>query len=162
MSDLHTFMGRNYSLDGTIGIEFHLVDADLTMYSWLMLDVILVDAMIYDIPLICTWLLNDGIMGCAINLVLRVLDQNDRILGYLDRTERRLRCSVSHMIVGCTRIIHRPHEVVESVAIEHVWRLAISIILQTSTLGVITVTVSSLILVMLGSSSAPAIKLLPQ
>ena len=38
------------------------------------------------------------------------------------------------MIVGCTRIIHRPHEVVESVAIEHVWCLTISIILQASTL----------------------------
>ena len=104
------------------------------MHSWLMLDVILVDAVIYDIPLICAWLLNHGVMGCAINLVLWILNQNDRILGYLDRTERRLRCSISHMIVGCTRIIHRPHEVVESVAIEHVWRLAISIILQTSTL----------------------------
>ena len=95
MSDLHTFMGRNYSLDGTIGIEFHLVDADLTMYSWLMMDVILVDAMIYDIPLICAWLLNHGVMGCAINLVLRVLNQNDRILGYLDTGSMKTSTSMS-------------------------------------------------------------------
>ena len=83
-------MGRNYSLDGSIGIEFQLVDANLTVNTWLEMDVILVDAMIYDVPLICAWLLDHGVMGCAINLVLRVLNQNDRILGYLDRTERRL------------------------------------------------------------------------
>ena len=67
-------MGRNHSLDGAIGIEFHLVDTDLTMNTWLMMNVSLVDAMIYDIPLICTWLLNHGIMSCAINLMLWVLD----------------------------------------------------------------------------------------
>ena len=101
----NSLMGRNYPLDGTIGIEFQLVDANLTVYAWLEMDVILVDAMIYDIPFIGTWLLNHRVMGCAINLMLWVLNQNDRILGYLDRTERRLGCSVSHMIVGCTRII---------------------------------------------------------
>ena len=79
-------MGRNYSLDGAIGIEFHLVDTDLTVNARLMMDVILVDAMIYDIPLICAWLLDDGVMGCAINLMLRVLNQDDRVFGYLDRT----------------------------------------------------------------------------
>ena len=90
-------MGRNYSLDGSIGIEFQLVDANLTVNTWLEMDVILVDAMIYDVPLICARLLDNGVMGCAINLVLRVLNQNDRILGYLDRTERRLGSSTDHM-----------------------------------------------------------------
>ena len=95
-------MCRHYSLDGSIGIKFHLVDADLTVNTWLEMDIILVDAMIDNIPFICARLLDYGVMGSTINLMLRVLNQNDRILRYLDRTERRLGCSVSHMIVGCT------------------------------------------------------------
>lgn len=137
-------MSRDYSLDSAISIEFQFVDAYLTVNAWLEMDVILVDAMIDNVPLICAGLLDYGIMGGAINLVLWVLNQSDRFLGYLDRTERRLGGSVCYMIIRRTRIIHRPHEVVEAVTIEHVWRLAVSIILQASTLGVITVMVSSL------------------
>lgn len=81
-------MSRDYSLDGAISIEFQFVDAYLTVNTWLEMNVILVDAMIDNVPLICAWLLNHGVMGGAINLVLWVLNQSDRFLGYLDRTER--------------------------------------------------------------------------
>lgn len=55
---LDSSMCRHNSLDSTICIEFQLVDANLTVNTWLEMDIILVDAMIDNIPLICAWLLD--------------------------------------------------------------------------------------------------------
>jgi hypothetical protein len=81
---------RHYGLDATIGEELHLIDAGLAMPTRTLaaIDVVLVDAVVYNVPLILAGNLQYAIVCRAIDLLLRTLDEDDRLVGYLNGTER--------------------------------------------------------------------------
>ena len=70
----------------------------------------------------------------AIDFLFGTLDEDNRILGYLDWSERRLGRTVGYVVVGGTRIVHAPQEIVSAFAVEHVRSLAEGIILQRTAL----------------------------
>ena len=60
----------------------------------------------------------------AIDFLFGTLDEDNRILGYLDWSERRLGRTVGYVVVGGARIVHAPQEIVSAFAVEHVRSLA--------------------------------------
>ena len=78
-----------YGLDTTIREELHLVDAGLAVPTWTLaaIDVVLVDAVVYDVPFILTRNLQYAVVGRTIDLLLRTLDEDHRFSCYLDGTE---------------------------------------------------------------------------
>ena len=97
-----------------------------------------IDSMIHDIPSISLPIFpghtEHRIMSRSNHTVSTILYQHYRTLSHLNRTKRRVRRSVCHMIVWRSRIIHRPHEIILPIAIEHVRSLPIAVILQRATL----------------------------
>ena len=73
--------------DASFLVESQSVGTYLTMdaRSLVGVEVVLVDAMIEDVPLVLAWNLEYGVVGGAIDSVLRVLLQNYRLVGNLDR-----------------------------------------------------------------------------
>ena len=98
------------------------------------LDEVLVDAVVDYVPVVGAGNVNHRVVGSAVDGVLGVLLQCDRLFCHGDRSKRRFRCAVSHVIVGRTSVVDRPHEVVQTVAVEHVGCLAIGIVLQSAAL----------------------------
>ena len=90
--------------------------------------------MVHDVPLIGSRHLDDRVVGRAIDFALRILLQHHRLVGHLDWAERRGRCAVGHVVVGRSRVVDRPHEIVQSVAVEHVGRLTVGVVAERSTL----------------------------
>ena len=107
-TQLHTTESRLDGLDGAVFVEIHAVDADFAMYTgtFVALDVILVDAVIYDVPLVGVGNLEHTVVGGTVDFTLVVGTQNDGLLGHFDRTEGRLGGSVSHMVVGRTGVVN--------------------------------------------------------
>ena len=97
-------------------------------WSFRAVDEVLVYAVINEVPLISAWYLEHAIMCRSVYLVGLVLDEDYRLFCYLDRTERIFACSVCYMVVGRAGIVNAPMEVIDAVALEHVWCLAVSII----------------------------------
>ena len=135
--ELHTTLGRLDGLDGAILVEVHAVDADFAVHTraFFALDVILVDAVIDNVPLIGVGNLKHTVVGRAVNLTLVVGTQDDRMLGHLDRTKGRGGCTIGYVIVGRAGVVNRPEEIVEAVAIEHIGGFAIGIVAQRASLG---------------------------
>ena len=79
-----------YGLDTTVREELHLVDAGLAVPTWTLaaIDVVLVDAVVYDVPLILAGYLKHTVVCGAIDLFLGALDEDDGLVGYLDGAER--------------------------------------------------------------------------
>ena len=83
-------MGGYYRLNAAVGVELHLVDAGLAMPAGTLapVEVVLVDAVVYDIPLILARYLKHTVVCGAIDLFLGALDEDDGLVGYLDGAER--------------------------------------------------------------------------
>ena len=82
-------MSGHYGFDATIGVELQLVDAGLTMPAgtFAPVEVVLVDAMVYDVPLVFTWELQHAIVGRTVDLVFGALDEDDGLGSNLDGAE---------------------------------------------------------------------------
>ena len=98
------------------------------------LDVVLVDAVIDDVPLVLAWNLKDGVVGSAVDFVFWHLLKDDRLLCHFDWSEWRFRGSVANVVVRTASVIYRPKEIVCSLAIEHVWSLTIGVSLERTAL----------------------------
>ena len=96
-----TIERRNNGNNTPLLIERHAVDADLAMDAWLVMDEVLIDAMINDVPLVLARNLEHRVMSGAINLILGLLlDDEVIILIDIDGTEGRFRCAVANVVVG--------------------------------------------------------------
>ena len=82
-------MCGHYGLDAAIGEELHLVDAGLAVPTRTLaaIDVVLVDAVVYNVPLVLAGNLQYAVVGRTIDLLLRTLDEDHRFSCYLDGTE---------------------------------------------------------------------------
>ena len=82
-------------------VERQAVDAHFAVDARLAVDEVLVDAVVNDVPLILARNLEDGVMGCAVNLVFRLL-LDDQVVLLIDgnRTEGRLRGAVTDVVIG--------------------------------------------------------------
>ena len=91
LDTLHALMCRHYGLDAAIGVELHLVDAGLAVPAWTLapVEVVLVDTVVHDVPLILARYLKHAVVCGAIDLLFRALDEDDGLIGYLDGTEGR-------------------------------------------------------------------------
>ena len=88
--------------DGAIGVEGHAVDADFTMVAGtlLLVDIVLIDAVIDDIPLVLAGHLDDAVVRRAIDLGTRLLHQHDAVLSHGDGAHGRGGGAVGHVVVG--------------------------------------------------------------
>ena len=98
--------------DAAFLVESHLVNAYLTVPSrtFLALNEIFVDAVIHDIPLVLAWNLKDGVVGSAVNLLSRTLNQDGWVFTVylLNRSEWGFRNAVAHVVVRAARVVNRP------------------------------------------------------
>jgi hypothetical protein len=92
--------------------------------------VILVDTVVNNVPLVGSRNLQYRVVSGTINLALGILTKDDWLLSHFNGAERRLRGSVCNVIVARTSIVHRPKEIVEAIAIEHIRSFAISIVAE--------------------------------
>jgi hypothetical protein len=82
-------------------VERQTVDAHLAMDARILIQEVLVDAMVDDVPLILAGNLEHRVVGCAVDLVLRLLlDDEVVVLVDSDRSEGRLTGAIAHMVVG--------------------------------------------------------------
>ena len=87
--------------DTSLLVERHTVYTYLAMDAWLVVNEVLVDAVINDVPLVLARNLEHRVMGSAVDLVLGLLlDNHVVVLVDRDRTEGRLRRAVAYVIVG--------------------------------------------------------------
>jgi hypothetical protein len=89
LNALHALMCGHYRLDTSVGVELHLVYAGLAVPAGSLapVDKVLVDTMVYDVPLVFTGDLQHAVMSRAIDLLLGALDEDDGLIGYLDGAE---------------------------------------------------------------------------
>jgi hypothetical protein len=82
-------MCRCDRLDAAVGVELHLVDAGLAVPAgtFAPIDIVLVDAVVYDVPLVFARNLQYAVVCRAIDFLLGALDEDDRLIGYLDGTK---------------------------------------------------------------------------
>ena len=110
-------------LDGenlAVFVEGHRVDADLTMDARAIASATeeRIDVVIDDVPEILLRVFEDGVVGGAINLLFGTLLEDNGLLSHLDWTQWRFAGAISHMVVVGTRVIDRPEEIVDALAIE--------------------------------------------
>ena len=76
-----------HPLDGTVSIELQAVNADLSVRAGrqAFVKVVLVDAVIDNVPLVRAGLTDDRIVCRTVYLLFRILDRDDRVGSYLDR-----------------------------------------------------------------------------
>lgn len=86
---LHTLVGGGDGLDAAVGVELHLVDAGLAVPAgtFAPVDIVLVDAVVYDVPLILAGYLKHAVVCGAIDFLVGTLDEDDGLVGYLDGAE---------------------------------------------------------------------------
>ena len=77
---LHAFVRGNDGLDGAVVVELHLVDAHFAVHARLVLDVVLIDAVVDDVPLVFSRNLEHGVVCRAIDFLVGALDEDDRVL----------------------------------------------------------------------------------
>ena len=82
-------MCGHYGLDAAIGEELHLVDAGLAVPTWTLaaIDVVLVDAVVYDVPFVLAGELQYAVVGGTVDLLLGALDEDDGLSSYFDGAE---------------------------------------------------------------------------
>ena len=87
--------------DTSLLVERHTVYTYLAVDARLVMNEVLVDAVINDVPLVLTRNLKHRVVGRAIDLVLGLLlDNHVAVLVDRDRTEGRLRRAVAYVVVG--------------------------------------------------------------
>jgi hypothetical protein len=79
----------HYGLDTAVGEELHLIDAGLAVPTWTLaaIDVVLVDAVVYNVPLILTGNLQYAVVSGTVDFLLGTLDEDDGLSSYLDGAE---------------------------------------------------------------------------
>lgn len=89
-TQLYAALGRLDGTDGSVGVEVEAVYAHFAVNAGILVafNVVLVDAVVYDVPLVGFGNLEDGIVGGAVNLSLVVLPQDDGVCGHLDGSQR--------------------------------------------------------------------------
>ena len=89
LNALHALMCGHYRLDTSVGVELHLVDAGLAVPAgtFAPVDIVLVDAVVYDVPLILAGYLKHAVVCGAIDFLVGTLDEDDGLIGYLDGAE---------------------------------------------------------------------------
>ena len=82
-------MGGHYRLDASVGVELHAVDTGLAVPTGTLaaVDVVLVDAVVYNVPLILTGNLQYAVVSGTVDLLFGALDEDDGLVGYLDGAE---------------------------------------------------------------------------
>ena len=87
---LHALVGGDDGFDAAVGVELHAVDAGLAVPAgtFAPVDIVLVDAVVYDVPLILAGYLKHTVVCGTIDLFLGALDEDDGLVGYLDGAER--------------------------------------------------------------------------
>ena len=90
LNALHSAVSGSYRLDAAVGVELHLVDASLAVPAgtFAPVDIVLVDAVVYDVPLILAGYLKHAVVCGAIDFLVGTLDEDDGLVGYLDGAER--------------------------------------------------------------------------
>ena len=63
----------NDGLDGAIGVELEAVDAYFAVDAGLVVEVLLVDAVVDDVPLVTAGHLDDGVVGGAVDALGGIL-----------------------------------------------------------------------------------------
>ena len=98
----------------TILAKVHTIGTNFTMIARPLVTtyVILVDAVIEDIPFVLTRYLKDRVMGSAIYLIVGILYKHDGLFSHFYRTEWRLCSAVRHMVIGRTVVRHQPRGIV--------------------------------------------------
>ena len=87
--------------DVALFVEGHLVNAHLTMDTWLSFHKVLIDAVIDDVPFVFTWNLENGVVGCAVDFLFwYLLDDTVVLLVNLDVAQWTLAGAVTNVIVG--------------------------------------------------------------
>ena len=83
-------MSRLYRNDTSLLVERHLVDANLSVESRaeITAQIILIDSMVNDIPLILSWEFEYRVVSSTVDFVLRILNENYRLFCNLDVSER--------------------------------------------------------------------------
>lgn len=83
-------MCGHYRLDTSVGVELHLVDAGLAVPAGSLapVDIVLVDTMVYDVPLILARYLKHAVVCGAIDRLAGTLDEDDGLGCHLDGAER--------------------------------------------------------------------------
>ena len=98
---LRTIERRCHRNDTSLLVERHAVDTYLAVDARLVMNEVLVDAVIDDVPLVLARNLEHRVVGSAIDLVLGLLlDNHVAVLVDRDRTEGRLRRAVAYVVVG--------------------------------------------------------------
>lgn len=92
--------------------------------AFVAVDVLLVDAVVHDAPLVGAGDVEHRVVGRAVDLLVGTLDEYRAWVGHLDGAEGAVGCSVGHVVVGRARVVDRPQEVVDAVAVEHVGSFA--------------------------------------
>ena len=130
-------MCGHYGLDASVGQELHAVDTGLAVPAGTLVagDVVLVDAVVYDVPLVLAGNLQYAVVGRTVDLLLGALDEDDGLVGYLDGAEGRGGGAVGYVVVGRTGVVDTPEEVVQAVALEYVGGLAEGVVAQGAALG---------------------------
>lgn len=122
-------MRRNDWDDMAFLVEGHTVDAHFAVGAGFgaAVDVVLVDAVIDDVPFVLARQLEHRVVCGAVDKLVGLLEEDGGIgsVNHLDGSEGRLGRAVAYMIVGRTGIIDRPEEVVRSFAIEDVGAFAV-------------------------------------
>ena len=95
----------------------------------------LVYAVINDVPLIFAGYLKHRVVGSAIDTKFWHLLEDNRIVSHSYWSERRFGSAIAYVIVWRTRIINRPEEIIRTLAVENVRRLAELPRLLSATLG---------------------------
>ena len=95
--------------DAALTVEGQAVDADLAVDAWLMVNEVLVDAVVDNVPLVLAGQLQDGVVGRAVDLVLGLLlDDHVVLLVEGDGAEGLLRRAVAHVVVGRASVVDAP------------------------------------------------------
>lgn len=96
--------------DGAVGVKLQSVYAHFAVHTGLVVEVGRVDAMVHYIPFVLAGHLNHRVVSRAVDAPFGSLTQHNGLFSHLDGAERRVRCAVSHMVVGRPRVVYRPEK----------------------------------------------------
>ncbi len=122
------FARRCHRIDAPVVVERQFLYAYLAVNAGTVVQIVLVDAVIHDVPVVGTGHVDHRVVACAVDFLRRILDDYDGIGSHLDRTCRRLGGSVGHVVVRGARVVDTPQEVVDAVPVEHICALAVSVV----------------------------------
>lgn len=85
-SSLLPLAGGDYRADGSVGVELQAVYADFAVDAGAFFrgEVVLVDAVVDDVPFVRAGELQHGVVGGAVYFFLGVLDEDHGVTGYGD------------------------------------------------------------------------------